>query len=271
MSLFSPPSANTAGQAASTGQALTNQQTALNQNAGYQSQSGSMVNQNNPYGSLTYSQTGTGPNGNPIYSSNINLTPQQQNLFNQLQGTQTTAGGQAGSLLSGANYGSTTPANAIGNMTSGLEGQQMASYAAGNQPIQETARSQLDTQLKNQGLNPGEPGYDNAMRSLDTSQTLANDTANAGFANTAFNQANTEYGLPLSMSESLAQFGSPGSVNSGLVNAPGLNIQPASTTAGYNSASNALNQQYQNQMGQYSGMMNGLFGIGSDVLGAMGL
>jgi len=228
-----------------------------------------MVNQNNPYGSLQYTQTGVGPNGTPIYTANTNLNPVQQSLFDQLMGTKGTAGGQAGSLLSGANYGATTPDKAIGDMTSGREGQMMASYQAGNQPMQQTARQQLDTQLKNQGLNTGEPGYDNAMRSLDTSQTLANNTANANFANQAFGQASSLYGMPLQMAESLGSFGAPQTPNQDFVNAPGLNIQPASTTAGFNSASSALNDQYKNQYGQYGDMMSGLFGLGTDALGAM--
>src|SRR5882672_1491695 len=155
MSFMSPPSPDTANQSLGMGAGLTDKQTTLNTQAGQSSQAGSMVNQNNPYGSLQYNQTGVGPNGTPIYTANTNLNPVQQSLFDQLMGTKGTAGGQAGSLLSGANYGATTPDKAIGDMTSGREGQMMASYQAGNQPMQQTARQQLDTQLKNQGLNPG--------------------------------------------------------------------------------------------------------------------
>ncbi len=143
------------------------------------------------------------------------------------------------------------------------------------------------------------------MRSLDTSQTLANDTANANYAPQAFQQASQLYGMPLGMAESLGQFGSPTTPNQSFVNAPGLNIQAANaigatgtenqallggltgTTAadlgaitGTNQAATGqsgiiqsqqdiLNQQYKNQMAQQSGMWNGLFGIGADALGLM--
>lgn len=266
---LSPPSPDTAGQGLQQGQQVASGQQTFNTNAGESSQAGSMVNQNNPFGSLSYTQTGTGPNGTPIYTANTQLTPQQQQLFDQFMGTKGVAGQQGGSLLSGANYGSQSPTKAIGDMSSGLEGQMMSSYQAGNDPMQLTARQQMDTQLKNQGLQPGEPGYDNAMRGLVTSQTLGNDTANANYAQTAYQQAAQLFGMPLQMAESLSGFGAPQQPNQDFVQTPGLNIQPANLTGAVANANTAIEDQYKNQMSQYSGMMNGLFGIGSDALGVM--
>lgn len=268
MSLNAPsvPDAN-AGIAA--GNQVAQGQQTLNTTSGLQSQAGSMVNQSNPYGSLSYTQTGTGPNGTPIYTANNQLSPIEQSLFDQFTGTQGTAGQQGGSMLSNANYGSQTPQAAIGDMTSGIEGQMMSAYQQGNDPMQETARQQMDTQLKNQGLSPGEPGYDNAMRGLVTSQTQANDTANANYENSAYSQAAQLFGMPLQMSESLAGFGAPTTGSSNFVNAPALNIQPANLTGAVANENQQLQNQYTDQMGQYSGMMNGLFGIGSDALGVM--
>ncbi len=256
-------------QGIASGTQVANAQQGFNTTAGTSSQAGSMVNQTNPFGSLSYSQTGTGPNGTPIYTANTSLNAGQQDLFNQYQGTKGVAGQQGGNLISNANYGSQSPTDAIGNMSSGLEGQMMASYQAGNDPMQLTARQQMDTQLKNQGLSPGEPGYDNAMRGLTTSQTLANDTANANYAPQAFQQASQLFQMPLSMGLTESQFGAPQQPNQDFVNAPGLNIQPANLTGAVANQNQALQQQYQNQMAQYSGMMNGLFGIGSDALGVM--
>ncbi len=71
MSSPSPPPVKDSGKVAE-------QQQQYNKQAGIESQAGSMVNQYNPYGSLTYSQTGTGPGGVPIYSSKMELTPAQQ-------------------------------------------------------------------------------------------------------------------------------------------------------------------------------------------------
>ena len=144
-------------------------------------QAGSNYNQYDPYGSLTYQQTGTGPGGTPIYLSSVNLSPAQQTFLNQLQGTQTTAGQQAGSLLAGANYGSQLPTQAIGDLTSGLTGQNMSAYLAASDLFFQTQTSQLDAQLCNQGLVPGSPAYDNAMRSNTTNQGYAVEGAAANF------------------------------------------------------------------------------------------
>ncbi len=266
----SAPTPPSPGQGISSGTQVANAQQGFNTQAGTSSQAGSMVNQNNAYGSLGYTQTGVGPNGTPIYTANTSLSPVQQQLFDQFMGTKGTAGGQAGSLLAGANYGSQSPTQAIGNMASGLEGQMMSAYQAGNDPMQLTARQQMDTQLKNQGLQPGEPGYDNAMRGMVTSQTQANDVANANYANTAFGQASSLYGMPMQMAESLGMFGAPTTPNASFVNAPGLNIQPANLTGAVANQNQMLQDQYKNQMSQYSGMMNGLFGIGADALGVIG-
>jgi hypothetical protein len=269
MSFLNPPSPPDPNAGIASGTQVANAQQGFNTQAGLQSQAGSMVNQSNPFGSLQYTQTGTGPNGAPIYSANTSLSPQQQTLFNTLMGTKGTAGGQASNLLSNANYGGQTPQQAVGNMASGLEGQMMAGYQQEMQPIQQTQRTQLDTQLRNQGLQPGEPGYDYAMRQYDTNVNNANAAAASNYAQTAFGQANTLYGEPLQMAESLGGFGAPTTPNASFVNAPALNIQPANLTGAVANQNQMLQQQYQNQMAQYSGMMNGLFGIGSDVLGVM--
>ena len=42
-----------------------------------------------------------------------------------------------------------------------------------NQPLMEQAKSQLDTQLQNQGLKPGDQAYDTAMRNLENQQSMS--------------------------------------------------------------------------------------------------
>ena len=267
MSLFNPPSAPDPNAAISQATGIANTQTALNTTAGEQSQAGSMVGQNNPYGSLSYSQTGTGPNGTPLYTANVSLTPQQQQMFNTLQSTQTSAGNQGNQLLTNANYGSTDPTTAIGNMTSGLTSQQLQSQMNYLNPFFTTQSQQLDTQLRNQGLAPGNPAYDNAVRQLDTNQVLVVSNAAAQFEPQAFSQAQTLYTEPATLGENLAQFGAPGSPNTDLVSTPNLNVQPSNLTGAVSAENTANQNQYNAQMQQYSGLMSGLFGIPSSVLG----
>lgn len=267
MSMFSPPTPPDPQQGIQLGQQVASQQQGYNTAAGQQSQQGSMVGQVNPYGSLSYNQTGTGANGTPLYTATEQLSPQQQQLFNLLQGTQGTAGQQAGSLLSGANYGSQTPAQAIGDKTSGITNQIMNSETSYLDPFFKTSRDQLDTQLKNQGLEPGQPAYDNAMRGLDTSQGLTVSNFAAQTQPQAMQEANTLYQMPAQMAESLAQFGQPGSVNNNLTTTPGLNVQPANLTGATATENQSLNTQYQAQNQQYQNMMSGIFGIPTAVLG----
>lgn len=266
MSLFSPPKAPDPSQSIALGAVTARQQQNLNNASADRQQAMNMVSQSNPYGSLTYQQTGTGPNGAPIYSATMTLSPEQQQLYNALVGNQSTSGQQAQALLSGANYGSVSPADAIGDMSSGYMGQMMDKYQASVSPFQQMSRDRLDTQLRNQGLAPGNPAYDNAMRGLDTSQNLANSQAAANYANQAFQQANTLYNAPWTIAQQMAKFGAPGDVKSNIVQTPTTNVESANQIAATANAQQALQNQYNAQYQQYGDMMNGLFKIGTAAL-----
>src|SRR5882672_4915479 len=196
MSLFNPPSPPDPNAGIVSGGQIASQQQGYNTGAGVSSQAGSMVNQYNPFGSLQFTQSGTGPGGVPMWSSNIQLSPQQQQLFDLLQGSKGTAGAQAQSLLNQANYGGSNPSDVIGNSTSGLTADLMKKQTDYYQPFFNTERDQLDTKLKNQGLMPGQPAYDNAMRQLDTNHSLAVTQAAAQFEPQAYQQAFQNYNLP---------------------------------------------------------------------------
>ncbi len=269
MSLFNPPDVPNPQTGIDLGKQVAEGQQQYNTQAGEMSQAGSMVNQYNPYGSLTYSQTGTGPNGVPLYSANVQLSPQQQQMFDLLQGTKTSAGQQGQNLITGANYGAPgqDPASVIGDLTKGNTAALVKTQTDYLQPFFTTQRSQLDTQLRNQGLAPGMPGYDNAMRSMDSSQALAVSQAAGQFEPEAYKQATSSYLLPSQLGASLAAFGAPGDPTSDLVNAPGLTVQPANLTGAVANETSALNDQYKAQQAQYSNMMSGLFGIPTAVLG----
>jgi hypothetical protein len=44
---------------------------------------GNRINQVTPYGSLTYNDSGVDSQGNPSYTANVNLSPDQQKLLEQ--------------------------------------------------------------------------------------------------------------------------------------------------------------------------------------------
>lgn len=244
-----------------------NQQT-LNTQSGQQSQEGSMVNQANPYGNLTYSQTGTASDGTPLYTASTTFSPQQQQLLNTLTGTQQQAGNDASTLLATGNYGSgVSPGTTIGNSTSGETQALLNQETSYLNPQFTQQTTQLDTQLKNQGFDPSSPAYQQAMNNLYQSQqqTVTGFLAQAEPA--AYQQATASYELPEQMATALAGFGSPTSPTGSFTSTPSLTIQPANLVGATANAQTAEQQTYQDQLNQQNAMLSGLFGTGSALLG----
>lgn len=236
----------------------------INSQSGVQSQAGSMVNQNTAYGGLNYTQTGTGPGGVPIYSANTTLAPAQQQLLDALNGTKGTAGTQAGNILSNAGYGA-DPKGVIGDSTKGLTSAAMKQQVAYLDPFFTQQTDQLDTKLKNQGFNPGEPGYDRAMNNLKQSQGQTVTGFESTIEPQMFQQAMQSYLTPASLATALAGFGGP--TNPTFQNTPGLNITPANLIGATANAQTANEASYQDQLKQSQAEMSGLFGIPTALLG----
>jgi hypothetical protein len=124
--------------------------------------------------------SGGGTNGIPQWSQHITLSPQQQALFDQQQGTQLnlaqTAGGHANQLrgllsqgISNPNmirdFGTAGPLQrdiAGGNYGANVKRVEDALYARVNPQI-ERDRTRLETQLANQGIRIGSDAYRKAM------------------------------------------------------------------------------------------------------------
>jgi hypothetical protein len=244
-------------------QVTANQQQQLNQQTLQELQGVNQVNQVTPTGSLTYAQTGVGANGVPTYTATQTLSPQEQALLNTMQGTQTTAGTQAGKLLSNANYGAagTNPSQAIGDATSGNTKallQQETSYL-NPQFTQQT--NQLDTQLRSQGIFPGSPAYTQQMQNLQLNQNQAITGFLAAAEPQAYQQAVSSYELPLSMASQELGLAAPSGV--GLTGTPQESSQPANLEGDVASANTANMAAYNAQLNQQNAMMSGLFGLGS--------
>lgn len=245
--------------------AVAANQQALNTKSGQQSQVGSMTNQVTPTGSLSYSQTGTSSDGTPLYTATTKLSDPQQQLLDILQGTQKTAGQQGQSLISGANYGAQSPTDVIGNATSGLTKDAMTKQVAYLDPYFKQQTDQLDTQLRNQGFAPGQPGYDNAMRAVQNNQGNTVTGFLSQMEPQMYQQAYQNYMTPASLGGTLAGLGSPS--NPTFQNTPQLNIQPANLIGATANAQTAAEASYQDQLKQSQAMMSGLFGIPSALLG----
>jgi hypothetical protein len=235
----------------------------LNLQTTEQNQAASNVNQVTPTGSLTYTQTGTGPNGIPTYTATQTLSPAEQALLTTMQGTQTTAGTQAGNLLTNANYGApgSNPAQTIGDATSGNTKALLGQETSYLDPYFTNQSSQLDTKLANQGITPGSPAYTQAMMNLQNNQ---NNTV-TGFLATAepaaYQQATSSYELPLSMASTELGLSQPSGI--GTTTTPQATGSPANLEGDVASANTANMAAYNANLTQQNAMMSGLFGIGA--------
>ena len=241
-----------------TATAQTQQQ--LNNQAAASSQSSSMVNQSNPYGTLTYQQTGTGPNGLPLYTANTNLSPQMSAIVNSLQS------GIGGQLQQG-DYANTNARDYVGDATSGTTQWLLNQQVSYLQPFFTQQQEQLDAQLRNQGIGPESKAYTTAMNNLSQSQNQSVTGALAQFEPAAYQQATSSYMLPLTTAAAQYNMLDPSFFSKSLINPPQANVQPANYQGAVSAADQANMAAYQAQLQKSNAMMGGLFGIPSSILG----
>jgi hypothetical protein len=225
---------------------------------------GNMIGQNTPYGSLSYSQSGTDASGNPMYTATQTLSPTEQSLLNsqqataqQLQSYAPSVAGQIGQNVSQP-FNPTLPSVGI---NPGQSYQQAEMQIL--QPQIDRQMSQTQTQLANQGIQPGSEAYNNAMQDIHNSQNnlLANVTTQGistglNANQQAYNQAVSNYNMPINTLNAL---------NSG---SQVQNPNYVSTPQGAN-YTQAANSQYGASMGNFnaqqaaqSNLNSGLFGLG---------
>lgn len=226
------------------------------------------VNQTSPFGSLQYTQTGTNPDGTPIYSAATTLSKPEQQLLGQQRQTQLGLGSAESGLES--QIGQANPALNPANLQGEFGQQQQAAYAAQMgylQPQEQQQTAQLQDQLANQGITQeSDPtAYANAMQLNSNQQTMANQQAfNQSYAtglsgeNQMFNQGVTESNLPIQQLGSLMSYASP--------TAPSFQSTPQNQ-----SYANAAQAAYQGNLGSYNNQQSGLFGLGGSALMAFAL
>jgi hypothetical protein len=219
------------------------------------------VNQVTPTGSLTYAQTGVGANGVPTYTATQTLSPAEQALLTTMQGTQQMFGSTAGQLLAGANYGGSNPSQVIGDATSGNTKALLGQETSYLNPQFNEQTSQLDAQLRSQGIFPGSPAYTQQMQNLQLNQNQAVTGFLATAEPQAYQQAVESYGLPASLASSFMGLQAPSGV--GLTGTPQESSQPANLEGDVASANQANMAAYNAQLNQQNAMMSGLFGLGS--------
>lgn len=214
-----------------------------------------MVNQNNAKGSLNYTQTGTNADGTPIYSANTTLSAPMQGIYDKSTAlVNSLLGGSAGGALSGKpldlSYNATTAALDKLN-------------AARLDPQWAQATDQQESKLAAQGVTPGTPAYDNAMRVFNQAKNDAYNSANLADYQTSANNALQEYNAPLNTLGSVYGIansaGSPTFANTPTTNVAGTNV------------SGLIEQNYQQESqnaNAQNGQLAGLIGTGLGVAAA---
>jgi hypothetical protein len=228
-----------------------------------QQQAMNMTNQNSPWGSLSYDQTGTqtiiDPNGKaietPRYTANTTLTPEQQDIYNQTQAADlnlaTIANEQSGRIGELLNDPFKYNNQDAENWAFDLASQRIL-------PQQEQNRKALDTQLLNRGIRPGSAAYDQEMQRLTNANTdQLNQLALTG-RQMGFNESIAMRNQPLNEIIGLMSGSQIQNPNATFAQTPQSGVAGVDYTG-------LVNQKYQSEMNAYNaqmGALGGLFGAG---------
>jgi len=228
------------------------------------------VNTYTPYGSLTYSQD---PNDPDKWSSNIQFSPEQQQLLNQqnqtsagLAGLQDSATARVGQALNSP-YASVYDPTKNTNQATDLILSRLA-------PQFQRDENALENKLVNQGLMRGSEAFDQAMNQFGQHKNDAYTQAALQGINLGQSQQQLQY--QQEMANRNAPINELSAIRSGSqVTNPSFQNAPAQTYTGGANYSGAANSQYQsaldaaNAQNAASGnFMNGLFSLGGSALGA---
>ncbi|QNQ62518.1 tail fiber domain-containing protein [Brucella sp. 6810] len=245
-----------------TAQAAANRSTAITQ------QNLNMVNQNNPWGSVSYDQTGSRKHFDemsgkwvetPTFTQTTTLTPEQQAIFNQTQ--------KAQGNLAGIAEDQSAKIRDLLNTPFEFNNQDAANWAydLGSQrldPRFAQDEEKLRTTLKNKGIQEGSEAWNTEMSRMTQAK------------NDAYNQLMLT-GRGQAFSEALAQRNQPLNEIIGLMS--GSQIQNPAQMSGATPQTGVantdytglVNQKYQSELNSYQSKMGGLFGLGSAAMGIL--
>lgn len=245
-------------------QTMINAQQGANQQTANTQQQANMVDLSNPYGSLNYSST-IGPNGNPVYSQTQQYSPIQQLLQGFSQGTGLTQGA-TGLSLAGNLAPSYAQAPNFFNGASSLTGQAENAVLPAYERFWAPQRAQLDTQLRNSGIMPGTPAYQQQVDALTQQQNLTGGSWLANFEPQAFQQGLQSYVAPEQMVSQLFGMGQPTNLPSTFApGAPQVALSAPNAISAYQTQLGQQNYGYGQQVAAQNNLFSGLFGGASNI------
>lgn len=249
-----------------------------------------LINQNTPYGSTNYNQTGsyTTPSGDtvPTYTQNVSLSPMgqailggEQSVANTLiPGAQDLATQAAGSVATPLNFN--TADSSILNAAPQQLNQQATDAIYGQQksfldPQWNQQGQQLQDQLSRQGIPVGSAAYNNAETQLDNARTQAYQSAQDSAIAGGTGAASNLFGLAQSgqnqniQQQQLAQqqpisllsqiFGAtPSTPTQPIGSTSPSSVAPVDVTGATALSSNAAMQAYQAQLAQQNATYGGI-------------
>jgi len=228
-----------------------------------------MTNQNSPWGSLTYDQTGTqtiiDPNGKPVtvprYTANTTLTPEQQNIFDKTQAAESNLAGIAQDQTSRLGTLLSDPFS-----FNNSDAEQWAYDLASPRILKQQQQNQasLESQLVNAGIRRGTPQWDAEMSRLTNANSdQLNQLALTGRSQ-AFNEALQTRNQALNEPIALASGTQIQNPNSTFAQTPQSQVAGVDYTGLVNQKYQGQLQQYNAQMGALGGLFGGVASIFSD-------
>lgn len=238
-------------------------QTASNVDTAAAQQILNMTNQVTPDGSLNYNQTGTtqyvGADGKtynlPNYTATQSLSPGQQQIYDQNQTADINMNNIAlGQIDKMGNHLSTPFSYSTGEH----EAWAGDLYGKLNDETNQRNMGLMEQKLANQGLQPGTPAYDDAMRNLTYGQDKARNDFMLGAYDVGMNTALTNRNQPINETTALmsgSQVSQPQYVNTPQTGVNGTDV------------AGLMSQQNQQKNANYQAQLGGLFGLGGAALG----
>lgn len=241
-------------------------QSGMNRDTAVSQQLTNMVDQNNPWGSVDYSQNGTtgytDSSGQyvtiPQFTQTTTLSPEQQAIFDKSQGAQ--------SNIAGIAQDQSAKLGEYLNDPFEFKNQDAADWSydlASSRilPQQQQAEEALRTRLTNQGLRPGTAAWNSEMTRMTQGNTdQMNQLALTGRSQ-AFGEALAGRNQPINEITALLS----GSQVSNPAQMSGATPQASVGGVDY---TGLVNQQYQSELASSNAMMGGLFGLAGSLGGA---
>ena len=218
-----------------------------------------MVDQQNPWGSVDYTQSGStrykDSFGNwvevPTFTQTTTLTPEQQAIFDKAQAAQTNLAGiaetQSGRVAETLNDPFSFTNQDAADWAYDLAQTRIA-------PQQQRNEAALRTKLINSGLRPGTQAWNSEMRRFTESVTDQNNQLALAGRSQAFSENLATRNQPLNELNALltqSQVANPAQMSS---------ATPQVSVGGVDYAG-MVQDQYASKMAQHNAMMGGLFGL----------